>query len=584
MFCKVVSTTPSKPSAFASTITREETVISDPNGVWQKDRGGKFNNFLIIDLEVQDASGTPVPLDYFVDLECSLRIVMENGDFGGVLDTVSRTSKRLMSKHLEGQSGKLVVIDADPTTGSGMRIGGSSRTSVKVRINELSKKGSKNSRYSVCFRAVGPGSESFSQLEDVKANASLPLTIYSKVVKTSNYIASAAAAAASSLPLGRGRMAEDEEGLSAFSPVLPSAARLATGGTSSHSASSLISASSLTAAASSATPLTHASSSTPSSLVELELIKAMLEQVLARMTVYVRDQPHGQPSQSFANSEYELQLLALILESCNAVRTKVEHKIKRTGSGSSTGFSPSPGSFTHSLTTAQATFQQQKQQHLLQLDHDLVNKIPLPSSSASSTNSQLQQQQQVAYSSVDSTTGMWITNNPSSWNSNSATASALQALFPSSSPLTTPAVLTSSSMMAEEHNSEKRLRIAPESSLPKFLSNVTPSFASNAFSSNLGVSGSMVGDGLHLQQSPSSLQHHVSSATTSSADFEEFKSILGNGDVAATTEEFETGQSKMLVASGLSIRPVEDDGLADSRQKGKGTSDMFKIKAEDESG
>ena len=136
MICRVVSTIPSKPSSFVSIVTREQTIITDPLGVYQKDRGGKYNNYLIVDLEVQDLRGRVLALDYFVDLECDLRIVMENGDFGGVLDTVSKSSNRLMTKHLEGNSGKLVVIDADPS-GSGIRIGGPSRSSVKIRINEL---------------------------------------------------------------------------------------------------------------------------------------------------------------------------------------------------------------------------------------------------------------------------------------------------------------------------------------------------------------------------------------------------------------------------------------------------------------
>jgi Ca2+-binding EF-hand superfamily protein len=181
-YVRVVGTTPSKPSSFASTITRMETSLDDVNGVWQKDRGGKFNNYLNVDLEVQDAQGRLIPLDGYIHVEAELRIVMEDGELGGVIDRVDRSSKRVMNKHLEGNNGKLMIIDADPQTGGGLRIGGTSKTTIKTRINELSKKGSRNSRFSVLYRPIGPGSDRF--IVDPKLACSRPLTIYSKVVRS----------------------------------------------------------------------------------------------------------------------------------------------------------------------------------------------------------------------------------------------------------------------------------------------------------------------------------------------------------------------------------------------------------------
>jgi len=182
LFIKVVATTPSKASSFASTVTRMETTLNDANGVWQKDRGGKFNNYLNVDIEVQDSNGRIVDLGGYVDVEAVLMVVLEDDQLGEVVDRVDRKSKRVMNKHLEGNHGKLMIIDADPVTGAGLRIGGSGRTTIKTRINELSKKGSRNSRFSVIYRPVGPGSERFI-VDDVLAR-SQPLTIYSKVVKS----------------------------------------------------------------------------------------------------------------------------------------------------------------------------------------------------------------------------------------------------------------------------------------------------------------------------------------------------------------------------------------------------------------
>ena len=181
MYVRVVATTPSKPAAFASTVTRSQTSMDDVNGVWQKDRGGKFNNYLNVDLEIQDDSGNLIPLDYRVPVEAELVLVMEDGTIGGVLDRVTRSSRRIMNKHLEGEHGKLMIIDADPSTGGGICVGGTSKTTIKTRINELSKKGSRNSRFSVIYRPAGPGSENF--IVDPRKASSKPLTIYSKVVK-----------------------------------------------------------------------------------------------------------------------------------------------------------------------------------------------------------------------------------------------------------------------------------------------------------------------------------------------------------------------------------------------------------------
>jgi hypothetical protein len=184
-YCRVVNTTPSKPTSFASIVTRKETPMDDPNGVWQKDRGGKFNNFLTVELEVQNLQGQSIPLDFYIELECNLHMVMENGEMGVVLDHVDRNSKRLMNKHLEGENGKLTVIDVDPISGLGLRVGGPSRTSVRVRINELSKKGNRNSRFAVRFLVKGQGSLIIIP-EAPHLSSSQPLTIYSKVVKSNN--------------------------------------------------------------------------------------------------------------------------------------------------------------------------------------------------------------------------------------------------------------------------------------------------------------------------------------------------------------------------------------------------------------
>jgi len=182
LYLRVVGTTPSKLGSFASTVTRAETSLDDPNGVWQKDRCGKFNNYLNVDLEVQDEEGQLISLEWYCHVEAELRLVMEDGELGDVIDRVNHNSKRIMNKHLEGSARKLMIIDADPQSGAGLRVGGTSRTTIKTRINELSKRGSRNSRFSVIYRPVGEGGENF--VIDPKAASSRPLTIYSKVVKS----------------------------------------------------------------------------------------------------------------------------------------------------------------------------------------------------------------------------------------------------------------------------------------------------------------------------------------------------------------------------------------------------------------
>lgn len=205
MFCRVVSTQLSKPETFCTIDTREKTELMDPKGVWQKDRGGRFANYLVCELEIQDAQGNPLPQteEHKFDLECELRSVLDNGEHGGVLDVINRTNCNIMLKrHLEGKSKKLIILDADTITGRGLQIGGSQRSFVKFRINELSKMGSKNSRYSVLFRVIGSESERFAPVDpNPQLASSYPITIHSKLSKPQP--AAVASAAVSTMSLDK---------------------------------------------------------------------------------------------------------------------------------------------------------------------------------------------------------------------------------------------------------------------------------------------------------------------------------------------------------------------------------------------
>jgi Ca2+-binding EF-hand superfamily protein len=170
----VISSTPSVATSFASTVTREPTHLDDPHGVWQKDKGGRFNNFMSVVLETQDEQSRPINLGRSIPLVATLHGMSEEGVLGEKLDVVSRKDTLVQGKHLEGAAHKLFIITAYPD-GRGLQLGPTAITTVRVRINELSKK---KNRLTVVFTP-----EPVANLSLIGSVPKMPpIMVYSKLV------------------------------------------------------------------------------------------------------------------------------------------------------------------------------------------------------------------------------------------------------------------------------------------------------------------------------------------------------------------------------------------------------------------